>query len=118
MRHRQGDSQPCSAFQARTNFRAQARARGTVPNSVVKNVSFAFANVSFKPDQVRVIDLSGISTPKDRQLKGILGYDFFCAMSSFWITTSQRCRSTIRRRLSIAERKKSCRSFSKGMFHL
>jgi hypothetical protein len=50
---------------------------GPVAYSLAHDVAFAVGQLSFKVDQARVIDMSGVSTPKDRKLAGLLGYDFF-----------------------------------------
>lgn len=50
---------------------------GTVDFFFVESVRFTVAGVTTKTDQAYAIDLSGISTPKDKQLHGLLGYDFF-----------------------------------------
>jgi hypothetical protein len=50
---------------------------GEVDFFFIENVRFALPGLTFKTDQAYAIDLSGISTPKDKKLRGVLGYDFF-----------------------------------------
>jgi hypothetical protein len=49
---------------------------GTFPYSVAANVHFTTGQLSFTAEKTRVIDLSGVPTPKDRKLGGLFGYDF------------------------------------------
>jgi len=50
---------------------------GTFAYSLASNVRLTVGQLSFTPEKVRVIDLSGVPTPKDRGVLGLLGYDFF-----------------------------------------
>lgn len=50
---------------------------GTFAYAMAKDVRLTTGPLSFKVDQLRVIDLSGVPTPKDRKLAGLFGYDFF-----------------------------------------
>lgn len=50
---------------------------GTFDYTVAKDVRLTTGRLSFKVDQLRVIDLSGVPTPKDRKLAGLFGYAFF-----------------------------------------
>jgi hypothetical protein len=49
---------------------------GTVDFLFAKDVRYDVGDLSVKVDQSYAIDLSGIATPKDRTLAGLLGYDF------------------------------------------
>ena len=50
---------------------------GTFSYSLASNVRFTVGQLSFTPEKVRIIDLSGVPTPHDRGVLGLLGYDFF-----------------------------------------
>jgi hypothetical protein len=71
------------AAAARLNIRSEGELQGTgagagtFPYSLATNVRLTLGELSFTPEKVRVIDLSGVPAPKDRQLIGLFGYDFF-----------------------------------------
>jgi hypothetical protein len=49
---------------------------GTVDFLFAKDVRYDVGELALQVDQSYAIDLSGIATPKDRKLAGLLGYDF------------------------------------------
>jgi hypothetical protein len=49
---------------------------GTVDFLFAKDVRYDVGELSLKVEQSYAIDLSGIATPKDKKLAGLLGYDF------------------------------------------
>jgi len=57
-------------------LRGTGAGAGTFPYSLAKDVRFNVGEISFTPEKVRVIDLSGVPTPEDRKVIGLLGYDF------------------------------------------
>lgn len=73
------DKAAASALKIRSEGELQGTGAGagTFPYSLASNVRFSVGQLSFTPEKVRVIDLSGVPTPKDRKLVGLLGYDFF-----------------------------------------
>jgi hypothetical protein len=56
--------------------KGQGAGAGTVDFLFGKGVRYTVGGLSLTVDQSYVIDLSGVSTPKDRKLAGLLGYDF------------------------------------------
>jgi hypothetical protein len=73
------DKAQCKALDIPTEGQREGTGAGagTVTFHFVKDARYTVAKESFKADQSYAIDLSGVSTPKDRKLAGLLGYDFF-----------------------------------------
>jgi hypothetical protein len=57
-------------------LRGTGAGAGTFPYSLANYVRLNLGQISFTPENVRVIDLSGVPAPADRKLIGLLGYDF------------------------------------------